>query len=161
MNVIKPPHPLPTTLGDKPILFLGGSIEMGAASMWQDRFIAALSNENVLILNPRRDDWDASWSHDPTSGTPFHGQVEWELDGQDIADIIVYYFDPNTKSPITLLELGLYATLCKAVHVYCSEEFWRYGNVKIVCDRWDISVYKDEDELIKAVKHFLEDAKDC
>lgn len=155
MNVIKPPQPLPISFTE-PVLFLGGSIEMGAATMWQDRIIDALSTENRLtILNPRRDDWDASWIQDPTEGTPFREQVEWELKGQDAADIIIYYFDSNTKSPITLLELGLYADTDKDIFVYCEKDFWRYGNVKIVCDKYFIKVYNNEHSLVRRIKGLL------
>lgn len=154
MKLLKPPQPLDIT-GSNNILFLGGSIEMGTATKWQDRFIEELSDQDVLILNPRRDDWDSSWEQDPTPGTPFYEQVKWELDGQDLSNLLIYYFDPNTKSPITLLELGLYAHAWKHVYVYCPKEFWRYGNVKMVCDKYGISVYDDESYIIQVIKESI------
>lgn len=156
MNILKPPTPLPhwSTIEEpiifEPIIFLGGSIEMDGATLWQDRVIGSLSNENITILNPRRDNWDSSWAQDPTPGTPFHEQVTWELDGQDMADILVYYFDPNTKSPITLLELGMF--VAEDTHVYCPKGFWRYGNVKILCARLNVIVHEDETNLIDAIR---------
>ena len=78
---------------------------------------------------------------------PFRTQVEWELHAQDIADLRVYYFDPETKSPITLLELGLYAT--KPCVVYCPEGYFRKGNVDIVCKKYGIPVFDDK-EIFKA-----------
>lgn len=149
MKVVQ--SPTQVMASPEPILFLGGSIEMDTAEKWQDRIIDALKDEDVLILNPRRDSWDSSWEQDPTPGTPFHEQVSWELDGQDMADILVYYFDSKTKSPITLLELGLYADRYDIL-VYCTKDFWRYGNVKFVCDRFDIQIYDDENILIDALK---------
>lgn len=41
------------------------------------------------------------------SNPQFRQQVEWELNALSVADLIVFYFDPATRSPITLLELGL------------------------------------------------------
>ena len=57
------------------------------------------------------------------------------------------YFDPETKSPITLLELGLYARSGKLV-VCCPHGFWRRGNVDIVCDRYGVDQVKLLDTLI-------------
>jgi hypothetical protein len=93
-------------------------------------------------------------------GTPFHEQVKWELDGQDSADVIVYYFDGNTKSPITLMELGLYINdtdVYHKIHVFCTKDFWRYGNVKMVCDKWKVPVYEDETIFIESIKQSIKE----
>ena len=54
---------------------------------------------------------------------------------------IVMYFDPTTKSPISLLELGLHASSGKLT-VCCPEGFWRKGNVDIVCKRYGVPMVK-------------------
>lgn len=149
LKVYKAPEPIelePTEL----VVFLGGSIEMGAAENWQDRIATAVEDLDVTLLNPRRDDWDSSWVQDPTPGTQFHDQVAWELDGQTTADIIVYYFDPNTKSPITLLELGLFGD--HHVIVCCPQTFWRYGNVAIVCQWVGATLVHTFDELVEELR---------
>lgn len=129
------------------LLFLGGSIEMGAAENWQKRLADKLTDyDNLVIMDPRRDDWDSSWVQDPTPGTQFHEQVTWELVCQDAADTIIYYFDPNTKSPITLLELGIYKD--KNLVVCCPENFYRYGNVVMVCDKYKIPLVHSFDTLV-------------
>ncbi|KAJ8105223.1 hypothetical protein ONZ43_g7512 [Nemania bipapillata] len=76
--------------------------------------------------------WDSTWRED-ISFTPYREQVEWELDMQESADIVVVYFHPATKAPISLLELGLCARTGKAI-VVCPEGFWKRGNVQIVYD---------------------------
>jgi hypothetical protein len=55
-------------------------------------------------------------------------------------DIIFMYFDPGTKSPISLLELGLHASSGKMI-VVCPDGFWRKGNVEIVCTRFNIPLF--------------------
>lgn len=115
-------------------LFLAGSIEMGAAVNWQSVIAKAFKDSSVVILNPRRDDWDSSWIQS-IKNNQFREQVEWELDAMEFADFILMYFDPATKSPISLLELGLFARSGKLV-VCCPEGFWRKGNVDIVCNRY-------------------------
>jgi hypothetical protein len=67
----------------------------------------------------------------------FKEQVEWELDGLDMAESIFSHFEPGTKSPISLMELGLYVRSGKCP-VHCPEGFWLKGNVDIVCGRYNI-----------------------
>ena len=54
------------------------------------------------------------------------------------------YFDPNTKSPVSLLELGLYAHTGK-LRVCCPDGFWRKGNVDVICARFGIKTLSVED----------------
>lgn len=137
----------------KHMIFLAGSIEMGKAEPWQDKLVKLFQDDkNVLFLNPRRDDWDESWKQE-IENKQFREQVEWELQAMEDADIIVMYFDPNTKSPITLLELGLHAKGTKPLIVCCPTGFWRKGNVDIVCKFYkNATVVENFDELVKVLK---------
>lgn len=154
MKVIKAPNAIP--LRPRPQIFLAGSIEMGVAENWQDKITNALSDLDVVVLNPRRDDWDSSWKQ--TIDDPqFKEQVEWELNAlRDDADIIVMYFDPSTKSPISLLELGLFANSGRMI-VCCPEGFWRKGNVDIVCKRYKVQTVKNLEQLIKETRQLIEE----
>lgn len=128
-------------------IFLAGSIEMGHAENWQGRIVTAMSEvRNVVILNPRRDDWDSTWEQ-RADNPQFFEQVNWELDMLDAADIVVMYLAPDTKSPISLLELGLCARSGK-LKVCCPEGFWRRGNVEVVCGRNQIPLFETLDDLI-------------
>jgi len=140
MNVVKAPCPIINAYF--PRLFLAGSIEMGAAEDWQTRLTEELFGVPGTIFNPRRDDWDSSWVQE-IGNEPFREQVEWELEAMDAADLIALYLSPGTKSPITLLELGLHAKSGK-LYVFCPEGFWRKGNVDIVCDRYSWYIQKVE-----------------
>jgi hypothetical protein len=131
-------------------VFLGGSIEMGLAEPWQDRLVNEFKDADIRFLNPRRDDWDSSWVQE-ASNPQFAQQVNWELDALEFSDLIVFYFDPNTKSPITIMELGLYANSGKVI-VCCPDGFWRKGNVEIVCQRHNVTLVNSFDELVNAVK---------
>ncbi len=126
---------------EAPSVFLAGSIEMGAAEDWQVRVTEALKEwgKPVHIMNPRRDDWDSSWEQS-IDNLQFKEQVDWELDYLDTTHVIFLYFDPNTKSPISLLELGLHINSGRLI-VCCPPGFWRKGNVDIVCTRAGIPVY--------------------
>jgi len=156
-KIIKPPH----ALQDGPSVFLAGSIEMGVAEDWQTRVENGLSGNEIIIFNPRRDDWDSSWVQS-IDNPQFREQVEWELSALEKADIIALYFDPTTKSPISLLELGLFGRTGKMI-VCCPRGFWRKGNVDIVCARYSIEQVDSLGELINRVvpvaKELLEDSK--
>lgn len=135
-------------------IFLAGSIDMGAAIDWQAATISALADRPITILSPRRAHWDASWPQDVTFA-PFREQVEWELDMLDRADVIMLFFAGGSKSPISLLELGLYAG-SKRVVVGCPTDFYRRGNVQIVCERFGIEMVDSFEELLKAAERRLE-----
>ena len=136
-------------------IFLAGSIEMGNAELWQEKVIREMNDLPVVLMNPRRNDWNSSWKQS-IEDEQFTTQVSWELNNLDDADFIILYLDPNTKSPISLLELGLHVN--DNIFVCCPEGFWRKGNVDIVCKRNDIRVYETLDELIEVIRGVV---KDC
>jgi hypothetical protein len=135
-------------------LFTAGSIEMGAAIQWQHRLVEHLCDLPLTVTNPRRGQWDPNVdakAKDPA----FRGQVIWELDALSAATVICYFFDVDTISPITLMELGLWAHSGKII-VCCNEAFWREGNVKLVCERYNIPFVRTFEQLVPAVREMLE-----
>jgi Nucleoside 2-deoxyribosyltransferase like len=150
-QVIYSPHPIPAS--SLPKIFLSGSIDNGQAVDWQTRLCDACADLDVIFLNPRRPDWDSTW--EPVKSNPlFHEQVSWELDGLELADLIVVYITSASKAPITLLELGLHARQDNLV-VCCEEGFWRKGNVDIVCERYGIKQLDTFDDLLIFLKSYL------
>jgi hypothetical protein len=133
-----------------PAVFLAGSIEMGKAEDWQKTVEKELAKLDVTIFNPRRDDWDSSWTQEQ-SNPQFNHQVNWELNKLERCDVIFMYLSPETQSPISLLELGRYSTYGKML-VCCPKGFWRKGNVDILCTRENIPVFEDLQSAIGALK---------
>lgn len=151
-QIVKPPAPLPPE-GPPSSVFLAGSIEMGSAEDWQTQVERALSDLDVLILNPRRDAWDASWVQS-IDNPVFREQVEWELAGLERASVVAMYFAPGTKAPVTLLELGLCARSGRLV-VCAPEGYWRRGNVEVVCRRYGVPLLANLAELVAEVRKRL------
>jgi Nucleoside 2-deoxyribosyltransferase like len=150
-QIIKPTSANQETEGQTSV-FLAGSIEMGAAEDWQDRVQKELSKMDITIFNPRRDEWDASWEQRETN-PEFNHQVNWEMNRLEEADIIFMYFSPETKSPISLLELGVHSgDRPNKLIVCCPDGFWRKGNVEIVCSRNSIPLYNNLDTAIASLK---------
>lgn len=146
--VIYPPAPIPLV---GKCIFLAGSIEQNTAVNWQENIISNIDYQYINILNPRRKDWVSSWKED-ISNPHFYNQVKWELEGLERADLIVMYFDPGTKSPISLLELGLQADSGKMV-VCCPNGYWKKGNVDMICEKYNIPQVNSIHELITYLKN--------
>ena len=156
MKVFTAPEQIPISNNIK--IFLGGTIEMGDSFNWQNQFIDNIKKgmqglrypSNIHILNPRRVNWDSSWEQS-FQAPEFFQQVSWEMDAMDKADIIVMNFLPESQSPISLLELGMYANSGK-LRVCCPDEFYRSGNVQMVCNKFNIPLYKSMSELLSNLK---------
>jgi Nucleoside 2-deoxyribosyltransferase like len=151
-RILKPPAALVLHEGEQSV-FVAGSIDMGRAEPWQSSVEQALADLPVVILNPRRDEWDSSWLQSITN-PQFRGQVEWELEAQEQASVIAMYFAPATQAPITLLELGLFARSGRLL-VCCPSGYWRRGNVEVVCARYGVPLFAELQQLVASVREHL------
>lgn len=155
MNVITAPEPI-VILKSNGSLFLAGTIDMGNSEDWQQKFIESMtlelartgSPQSWTILNPRRKEWDSTWEQ-RMSNPQFYQQVDWEMQGLETADNILFYFAKDSKSPITFLELGMYAGW--KAHVICPDGFYRKGNIEILCHKKNVPMYKDFDSFIQEI----------
>lgn len=147
-TIITAPEELPAKF-ERPSIFLAGSIDSGAAEFWQHAFIAACQREPVILLNPRREHWPATAAQH-SDNPVFHEQVEWELRAMERADIIAMYFAPESRAPISLLEMGLWAKSGKLL-VACPDGYWKKGNVELVCARYQVPLLGNLNQLIHAV----------
>jgi len=130
-------------------VFLAGSIDNGMAEDWQSQLIAMFQEEDIVFLNPRRDDWNPDLK--PTIDTPeFKAQVLWEIEGLEKADVIAMYFSPSSQAPITLLELGLFASSGRII-LCCPEGYWRKGNVDVVAEKFQIEQVNSLQLLAKKI----------
>lgn len=153
MHLVKAPNPISSQM-PHPWVFLAGSIEMGKAFDWQTDITLALDEYQGTILNPRRSDWDSTWVQ-RASNPKFYEQVAWEQMAIHAADLVYFHFEDDTKSPITLLELGQVSESRPAsVIVRCTPGFWRLGNVEIICQlaKVPIHVYHDSEEALDQLK---------
>jgi hypothetical protein len=153
-TVLKPPTSLEKLEATKFSIFLAGAIDMGEAVDWQTELTKKLDDLDILILNPRRDDWDSSWEQ-KADNPEFRGQVLWEVHAMEMADLIVYVFTKDSKAPITFFELGKFISE-KDVIVCAEEGFYRQGNLDIYCDHWEVPIYHNLDEMAADLHDLLE-----
>lgn len=151
-TIVKAPNKVPQNYKFK--IFLAGSIDMGAAENWQARLEQELSHLDIVICNPRRDDWDSSWTQS-INDPKFNEQVTWELDNIASADMVLFYFDPKGQAPITLMELGYAIGKHKFCYVCCPDGFWRKGNVEMICHRNNVMWLNDIEKFIRLSKYAI------
>lgn len=133
-------------------IFLGGTIDMGKSINWQRNISEHLKDFDITILNPRRDDFDESQKQS-ISNDYFKEQVNWELDGLDISDLIIINLLEDSFSPISMIEIGLYIKENKNMFICCPEKFWRKGNIEVLVDRYpeNVTLFDDFYEMQNAV----------
>lgn len=73
---------------------------------------------------------------------------------------MVFYFDANATSPITLLELGYCIGSGKNIVVCCPDGYFRKGNVVITCRMAGIEPVNDYDEFVIAIKNKIDEIHD-
>lgn len=134
-------------------IFLAGTIDMGASEDWQKKITEVLADYNIVVYNPRRDDWDASWVQSASS-EQFRKQVCWEQRALRDARLRIFVILGNSKSPITLLELGQF--IDEPGIVCCEPDFYRRGNVEIVCNLAGMPLVSSIDELITHLQVLLD-----
>lgn len=144
--MLRPHEELPSEVaGDRSFtkVFLAGTIDMGNSRDWQKDIYERFSEMDgrYILFNPRQENWDASRPGE------MDYQVRWELDHLEEADIILMYILGTSKSPISLLEMGLHAKGGKMV-VICEEDFYRYDNVRITCDYYDVPLFDNLDTFL-------------
>ena len=139
-------------------IFLAGTIDMGNSDDWQKIIVKNLADafsknesllleSNIVVFNPRRDTNDAKVFYE-NMGENYDAvryQIMWEQERLDEADIIFMNILPDSYSPITLMELGLYANSGKLI-VCCPEKFYRFCNVEITCNKYNIPLYTTLEE---------------
>lgn len=128
-------------------IFLAGTIDLGNSDNWQSDFIERIkqisiktTTDRFIIYNPRREKFN---SNEPQKfeNPIINQQIGWELDRMDHSDVIVMNILKDSKSPITLMELGLYAKSGKLL-VVCEDGYYRQGNVDFMCSRYNIPLYR-------------------
>lgn len=137
-------------------IFLAGITTSTGEPDWRETLTKALMDQHVTILNPNRPDWDSTWKED-FSDKRWEEQVWWELDMQEAADIIVFFFHPSTEAPISLMELGLAVKTKPERSIVCALDGYRKkGNVEAVCKRFGANLVHTEtdlrDTLLTAIK---------
>lgn len=130
-------------------IFLAGTIDMGKSVDWQSEVIKYLDCPEVQIANPRR-------VVGPKDSEEIEFQIKWELHEIQKSDAVFMNFVPGSKSPITLLELGLCLMMPKLLMVVvCPPEYARHQNVKITVGHYHRPNLRFAESLHGGIEDFL------
>lgn len=124
-------------------VFLGGTIDNGSSDDWQVKVEEALDkrigSRGFVVMNPRREHWDSKAGREAILK-----QIDWEQKCLTASDAIMIVFLDGSQSPISLLELGLFAKTGK-VTVFCTDKYYRYDNVEDTCKRYNVKLVNSND----------------
>lgn len=114
-------------------IFLAGSIDNRYFGNWRKKVIEKIGDTNI-ILDP------TNKNHDKLSDEEMKLHIQWELDALVKADRILLKFLSDSKSPISLLELGLYVASNKLI-VVCPKEFYQSRYVYTLCEKYNTPIF--------------------
>jgi len=117
--VVVAPEPAEQSLRQG-IFLAGGISDVGD---WQQEAISRLRAAWPVIFNPRRDDFPMG---DPVEGAR---QIRWEFEHLARADAILFWFSFETLQPISLFELGRWASSDKPLAVGAHPDYARRFDV--------------------------------
>jgi hypothetical protein len=109
--------------GKETSLFLGGGIT--GCSNWQKDLVSLLSDTNLVLLNPRRENFDINDRHMEEE------QIKWEFEHLLKASAVSFWFTKETLCPITLYELGKQIVSNKPVFLGIHPEYARKRDLEI------------------------------
>lgn len=109
--------------GDETSLFIAGGIRN--CPNWQIDVIKGLTRTDLVLLNPRREDFvDERHIHDPD-------QIAWERQHLIKATAIMFWFPHETLCPSTLFELGYWLHSDKPLFVGIHLDYQRCFEVSV------------------------------
>ena len=124
MIYVEAPNYIPKEyIRTKPSVFLAGGIT--GCPDWQKVVVEELKDLDIIILNPRRVNFDVT---DPNAS---YKQIGWEHQMLEYADLISYWFAKETIQPIVLFELGKYLNDSKRKVIGIHPEYPRRTDVEI------------------------------
>lgn len=154
-------------------IFLAGTIDNGESEDWQkgvyhslfwmiepliitygQDYVTPPGKYDVVMYSPRRSDWK-----EDATVEDIENQIRWEQDKLEKADLIVMVLQDNSKSPISLLELGLYGREGKLI-CFCTKNFYRYTNVKLTCEKFLIPFKEtiSPSEIAESIENILKES---
>jgi len=131
--------------GQSAAVFLAGGISN--AEDWQAELVASLAGIDAAVLNPRRKDFPM--------GHPEEGrrQIAWEHRHLERADLVAFWFPPQTVCPITLFELGACSSSPTAIVVGTHPNYARRFDVTVQLGlrRPEVTVLRSLEDLARAI----------
>ena len=132
--------------GDRSIFLAGGIME--TKYDWQQEMTDRLSDTNLVVLNPRRNDFP---KEDPYATTH---QIKWEYDHLRKADMILFWFPAEAPCMTSLFELGTWSYSDKPLFVGIEPGYIKRGGMikQLALVRPDMPVVSNLEDLELMIK---------
>jgi hypothetical protein len=142
MKVVRAPDEF---AGAGPAFFLAGGIT--GCPDWQAELLGLLPPSEWTALDPRRHPW-------PEDPGEVAKQIDWEHRHLRRADLIAFWFPPQTLCPITLYELGAWSMSAKPLVVGVDPGYARRLDVRVQTRlaRPDVVLVDSLEALAEAVR---------
>lgn len=121
-------------------VFLAGSMDNRYFGNWRIEAVKKLETK-VNVFDPTNMD------NDSLNDAEMKSHILWELDALAIADKILLNFLPDSKSPISLVELGLYVASKKLI-VVCPKAFYKSRYVYTLCEKYNTPIFEDVNKAL-------------
>lgn len=130
--------------GERSIFLAGGIIGCGD---WQKEMAERLSDTNLVVLNPRRNDFP-----EETNATTV--QIKWEFDHLRKADMILFWFPREGPCMTSLFELGTWSNTDKPLFVGIEPGYVKRGGMikQLALIRPDMPVVNNLEDLELLIK---------
>ncbi|WP_055447706.1 nucleoside 2-deoxyribosyltransferase domain-containing protein [Lacinutrix mariniflava] len=135
---------LPLKEERKKYYFLAGSMDFNESNSWRQKIMQEMKHL-VHFLDATRIE------HNDFSDSQMKEHIEWELDALIISDKIILNFKEDSKSPISILELGMYVKSSKLV-VVCPNKFYQRRYINVLCNKYNTPFFDSFDEAIEYLK---------
>jgi hypothetical protein len=130
-------------------LFIAGGISN--CPLWQKEFIGLLDDTDLVLLNPRRDEYDV------TNISLEEEQIKWEFHHLGLASSYVFWFPKETLCPITLFELGAVSMGLREKRIFIGThpEYARKRDIK-----WQMLLRRPEIDVVESLEKLAGQVKD-
>lgn len=141
------------------VIFLAGGIT--GCKDWQQEATRMFDGANygygfkdLVIINPRRDDFDTS---DPRNSIK---QIEWEHKYLMMADEVLFWFPKEGMCMITLFELGKMLGSKKRISIGCHPDYIRaldvHHQIRLINPVLANEIHPSLESLIISMKHITD-----
>lgn len=131
-------------------IFLAGGI-MDTTYDWQQEMTERLLDTDLVILNPRRNDFPAE---DPYATTH---QIKWEFYHLNKADMVLFWFPAEAPCMTSLFELGTWSKAGKPLFVGVEPGYIKRGGVtkQLKLVRPEVPVVSSLEDLELMIKGYI------
>lgn len=125
---------------NKECIFLAGSMAAKSEINWRQTVVDELQ-ESYHFLDPTNP------NHDTLEDLEMRKHIKWELDELKKADYIIMNFLPDSLSPISMVELGMYIATNKLI-VVCPKEFYKWRYIDTLCKEYNTPIFNQLEEVL-------------